>query len=100
MRIHLSATTVVLLLGLYLGLTWAQWALLALTVGFVLVGEMFNTVAEAAMDAVAPRFHPLVKTAKDVAAGAVLVTALIAVVVGLLILGPPLWAKLAQLLNP
>ncbi len=100
MRIHLSATVAVLLVGLYLGLTWAQWALLALTIGFVLVAEMFNTVAEAAMDAVAPRFHPLVKTAKDVAAGAVLLTALVATIVGLLILGPPLWAALSQLLGP
>jgi diacylglycerol kinase len=100
MRIHLSATALVLLLGLYLELSWAQWALLVLTIGFVLVAEMFNTVAEAAMDAVAPRFHPLVKTAKDVAAGAVLVTAIVATTVGLLVLGPPLWAELSQLLTP
>jgi diacylglycerol kinase len=100
MRIHLAVTALVLLMGLCLELTWAQWALLALTIGFVLVAEMFNTVAEAAMDAVAPRFHPLVKTAKDVAAGAVLLTALVATVVGLLILGPPLWARLSQLFSP
>jgi diacylglycerol kinase len=100
MRIHLSATAVVLLVGLYLELTWMQWALLVLTIGFVLVSEMFNTVAEAAMDAAAPRFHPLVKTAKDVAAGAVLLTALVALIVGLLVLGPPLWAKLGRLLSP
>lgn len=100
MRIHLSVTAVVLLAGLYLGLTRAQWAVLVLTIGFVLVAEMFNTVAEAAMDAVAPRFHPLVKTAKDVAAGAVLLTALVATTVGLLILGPPLWAELSRLLTP
>jgi diacylglycerol kinase len=99
MRIHLSTTAVVLLAGLYLRLTWVQWALLALAIGFVLVAEMFNTVAEAAMDAVAPRFHPLVKTAKDVAAGAVLLTALVALIVGLLILGPPLWAELSRMLK-
>jgi len=99
MRIHLSVTAVVLLLGIYLQLTWANWALLALTIGFVLVAEMFNTVAEAALDAAAPGFHPLVKTAKDVAAGAVLLTALISLIVGLLILGPPLWAKISALLG-
>jgi probable rRNA maturation factor len=99
MRIHLSVAVAVLLLGLYLQLTWTEWALLALTIGFVLVAEMFNTVAEAALDAAAPSFHPLVKTAKDVAAGAVLLTALISLVVGLLILGPPLWAKIGLLLG-
>jgi diacylglycerol kinase (ATP) len=95
MRIHLAVAAVVIAMGLYLGLEWTQWAVLALTMGFVLVAEMFNTVAEAALDASTPYYHPLVKIAKDVAAGAVLVTALVAVCVGLLILGPPLWERVA-----
>jgi diacylglycerol kinase len=99
MRIQLSVLAAVLVLGLYLGLTWLQWAVLALTSGFVLVAEMFNTVAEAALDAATPHYHPLVKVAKDVAAGAVLLTAVIAVGVGLLVLGPPLWHKLGLLLG-
>ena len=49
----------------------------------------------AALDAATPYYHPLVKTAKDVAAGAVLLTALLSIAVGLLILGPPLCAKIA-----
>jgi diacylglycerol kinase len=98
MRIHLAIACAVLVLGLYLELQWIEWAVLALTIGFVLVAEMFNTVAEAAMDAATPYYHPLVKTAKDVAAGAVLLTAIAAVLVGLLILGPPLWAKVAPLM--
>jgi diacylglycerol kinase (ATP) len=49
-------------------------------------------VAEAALDAATPYYHPLVKIAKDVAAGAVLVCSLISVGVGLLVLGPPLWS--------
>lgn len=95
MRIHLSVSVVVLALGLYVGLDWTQWAVLALTIGAVLIAELFNTVAEAALDAATPYYHPLVKVAKDVAAGAVLLTALLSVLVGLLILGPPLWAKVA-----
>ena len=95
MRIHLAVAAVVIALGLYLGLEWTQWAVLALTMGFVWVAEMFNTVAEAAMDAATPYYHPLVQIAKDVAAGAVLVTALVSVCVGLLILGPPLWERVA-----
>jgi probable rRNA maturation factor len=99
MRIHLSVAIIVVFLGFYLQLAWTSWALLALTIEFVLVAEMFNTVAEAALDAAAPSFHPLVKTAKDVAAGAVLLSALISAIVGLLILGPPLWAKISLLLG-
>lgn len=100
MQIHLALAAAVFVLGLYLGLGWVQWALLALTSGFVLVAEMFNTMAEAAMDAAMPYRHPLVKVAKDVAAGAVLITAMIAVVVGLLVLGPPLWSKAIRWLVP
>lgn len=93
MRIHLGVAASVAVLGIYLKLGSMQWAVLGLTIGFVLVAEMFNTVSEAAMDAATPYYHPLVKVAKDVAAGAVLITAIISVAVGLLILGPPLWNK-------
>ena len=99
MRIHLSISAAVLVLGLYVGLDWTQWAVLVLTIGAVLIAELFNTVAEAALDAATPYYHPLVKIAKDVAAGAVLLTALLSVMVGLLILGPPLYAKLAAWLE-
>lgn len=100
MRIHLSVTVVVVVLGLYVGLDWTQWAVLILTIGAVLIAELFNTVAEAALDATTPYYHPLVKIAKDVAAGTVLLTALFSVLVGLLILGPPLCLKLAAWLEP
>jgi diacylglycerol kinase len=99
MRIHLSVTVAVLALGLYLGLGWMQWAVLALTIGAVLIAELFNTVAEAALDAAAPTYHPLVEIAKDVAAGAVLLTALVSIIVGLLILGPPLWTRIGAWLE-
>lgn len=97
MRIQLSVGLAVVVLGLYLELGWVEWALLVLTTGFVLVAEMFNTVAEAAMDAAAPYYHPLVRVAKDVAAGAVLLTAGVSILVGLLVLGPPLWSKVVAL---
>ena len=100
MRIHLSVTIAVLTLGLYVRLDWTQWAVLALTIGAVLIAELFNTVAEAALDAATPYYHPLVKIAKDVAAGAVLLTALLSILVGLLILGPPLGLKIAAWLEP
>ena len=54
---------------------------------------MLNTVAETLVDLISPGYHPLAKTIKDVTAAAVLLGAIVAVVVGLLILGPPLWAR-------
>jgi diacylglycerol kinase len=99
MRIHLSVSVAVLALGLYVGLGWTQWAVLVLTIGAVLIAELFNTVAEAALDAATPYYHPLIKIAKDVAAGAVLLTALLSILVGLLILGPPLYTRVASWLE-
>ena len=96
MRIHLSAAVAVIALGLYLGLDWLQWAVLCLAIGFVIVAEMFNTVAEAALDAATANYHPLVKVAKDAAAGAVLVTAIVSFIVGLLVLGPLLLFKITS----
>ena len=94
-RIHLAIAAGAIALGLWLGLSYTEWAVLALTIGFVLVSEMLNTVAETLVDLVSPGYHPLAKVIKDVTAAAVLLGAIIAVVVGLLILGPPLWVRLS-----
>lgn len=96
-RIHVSIALVVVILGLWLGLSYTQWAIIVLTIGLVLAAEAFNTVAEAAVDLATAEFHPLAKIAKDVAAGAVLMVAITAVIVGILILGPPLWRELLAL---
>jgi diacylglycerol kinase (ATP) len=93
-RIHLSVATAVVAVGLWLGLSRTEWAIIVLTIGLVLSAEAFNTVAEAAVDLATAEYHPLAKVAKDVAAGAVLLMAIAAVIVGLLILGPPLWRAL------
>jgi diacylglycerol kinase len=98
-RIHLAITTLVVLLGLWLRLSWGEWAILALTIALVLMAEMFNTVAETAIDMATNHFHPLAKIAKDVAAGAVLIMAIIAVIVGALILGPHLIDRLQPILR-
>lgn len=89
-RIHTLATVVVAVLGALLGLSGVEWAVLALTVTMVLAAEMVNTVVEAAVDLASPGLHPLAKVAKDVAAGAVLVTAMGAVVVGVCVFVPHL----------
>ena len=89
-QIHLGIATTIVILGLTLKLTRTEWAILMLTTGFVWATEMLNTVAEAAMNYATTDFNPQVKIVKDVAAGAVLIAAITAVIVGLLILGPPL----------
>lgn len=89
-QIHLGSALGIFTLGLFLRLSLLEWAVIVLTMGFVLAAEMMNTVAEAAMDYLTTEFHPQVKIVKDVAAGAVLIAALTAVMVGLLILGPRL----------
>jgi diacylglycerol kinase (ATP) len=93
-RIHLAVALVVVALGLWLNLSYTEWAVIVLTIGLVLAAEAFNTVAEAAVDLATAERHPLARIAKDVAAGAVLLMAITAVLVGLLILGPPLWRTL------
>ena len=89
-RIHLAVATAVVLMGLWLGVSETEWAILVLTIGVVLTAEALNTVAEAAVDLATMEYHPLAKVAKDVAAGAVLLMAIAAAIVGFLILGPPL----------
>ena len=97
MPIHLVIAAGVIGLGVWLGLSTTQWAVLALTIGSVLAAELLNSSLEVVVDMVSPDYHPLAKRAKDVAAGAVLLAAMVSVLVGLLILGPPLWAQLMRL---
>jgi len=92
--IHATATVCVVALGLWLSLSRIEWAILALTIGLVWMAEFINTALEAVVDLASPDIHPLAKVGKDVGAAAVLVAAFTSVVVGSLILGPTLWARL------
>jgi diacylglycerol kinase (ATP) len=96
MRSHFVAALVVLLAALFLGVSPIEFALLALSILFVLFAELINTAVEAVVDLVSPGFHPLAKTAKDTAAGAVLIAACGAGIMGYLILAKyilPLYGK-------
>jgi len=84
----------VVFLAAWLKLSLIEWALLAVTIGIVWLAEFLNTSIEAIVDLVSPQRHPLAKVSKDVGAAAVLITAVSAVVVGILLLGPPLWGKI------
>lgn len=96
MRIHFIAALAVLLSVLFLQVSPIEFALLALSILFVLFAELINTAVEAMVDLVSPGFHPLAKTAKDTAAGAVLIAACGAGIMGYLILAKyilPLYGK-------
>jgi diacylglycerol kinase len=82
--------------GWWVGIGRVEWAILAITIAIVLIVEGLNTAIEAAIDLAMPEVHPLAKTAKDVAAGMVLVASIMAIVVGLLILGPGVWNRLVK----
>jgi diacylglycerol kinase (ATP) len=88
--IHAVATLLVIAAGLWLRLSAADWCWIVLAVVSVWTAEALNTAFEFLADVASPDFHPTVAKAKDVAAGAVLVTAVGAVVIGLLVLGPRL----------
>ena len=85
MQLHVAAGALALVMGLALNLTRLELLAIVLAVSLVFVAEMFNTALEAAIDAVITDYHPLVKVAKDVAAGAVLVAAVNATAVAYLV---------------
>lgn len=95
--IHSLASLAVLSLGLWLGLPSRDWAVLVLVIAMVWAAEFFNTSIEAVVDLASPVRHPLAKVGKDVGAAAVLIAAGAAVLVGLLILGPPLYERILVL---
>jgi diacylglycerol kinase (ATP) len=86
--IHAAATMAVVAVGLSFGLTRAEWCWIVLAVISVWTAEALNTAFEFLTDMASPQFHPLAAKAKDVAAGAVLITAVGSVMIGLLVLGP------------
>jgi diacylglycerol kinase len=86
--LHFIATIIVVAAGFYYHITDMQWITLLLVIGLVWITEMLNTVLEKVMDHVAPDYHPRVKWIKDVAAGAVLIAAIIAIIIGAIIFIP------------
>jgi|SRR5579883_1255271 diacylglycerol kinase len=90
-RVHLAAAIIVTITGILLRVSALEFALLYVAIAGVFIAEMFNTVIEICVDLAKPEYHPLARIAKDVAAGAVLLSALLAVVIGLFVLGPHVW---------
>jgi diacylglycerol kinase len=87
-RVHLLAAALVCATGVVVDLSRAEWVGVVVAITLVLSAEAFNTALEQLADAVHPELHPGVGRAKDVAAAAVLITALGAAVIGLLVFVP------------
>lgn len=88
MKIHIAVAVLVVVCGFVFSISMTEWLFCLLCIGLVFGMEMMNTAIENVVDLVSPEYHYLAGKAKDIAAGAVLITAIISVIVGLLIFFP------------
>lgn len=96
MKAHAAISAAVCVAGIAFGVTPVEWAVLVLTIGLVVQAEVMNTAVEAVVDKASPELHPLARVAKDCAAGAVVVSAITAVIVGAVIFVPRIAALVRQ----
>jgi len=97
MRIHLTVTLLVIAFGWILRISTTEWLFCLLCFGLVFTAEMVNTAIEEMVDLVSPQQNKLAGKAKDIAAGAVLVSAIISACIGLIIFIPKLWTLILSL---
>jgi len=96
MRIHLSIAVIVFIMSWLLSISMDDLTRIVFAVSFVLFAEMVNTAVEKTVDLFMSTYHPLAKIAKNVAAGAVLIAAVNAVIVGIIVFGKPLFDVLSR----
>lgn len=96
--IHALASIVTVTMAIWLDLGLHEWAMLIIVIAMVWTAEFLNTALEIVVDLASPDLHPLARVGKDVGAAGVLIAASTAVIIGILIMGPPLLAKVQQLL--
>ncbi|OGM31503.1 hypothetical protein A2630_03715 [Candidatus Woesebacteria bacterium RIFCSPHIGHO2_01_FULL_44_10] len=90
-RIHSVIALVVLVAAAVLGFNYLEWLILLLVIYFVLILELINTVLEKIVDLASPEINPQAKAAKDISAAAVLFSAVLAIVAGLVLFIPKIW---------
>ena len=90
-RVHVVIACLAIAMGIVLHISAVEFAMIFVAISSVFIAEMFNTVIELCVDLASPEYNQLAEVAKDVAAGAVLLSAMLAVVIGLFVLGPHLW---------
>lgn len=94
LKVHFAAAVIVIIAGVCFRLPLRDLALLLAIIALVITAELINTALEAAVDLVTPEWHRLAKAAKDAAAGAVLVAAAFAVLIGILLFYEPVISAL------
>lgn len=85
--IQVTLLTCAVLLGFYFNITQLEWVMLVFAGGLVLAAEAFNTAIEIDIDPTSPEYHPYARDTKDVSAGAVLISAFTALIIGVIIFG-------------
>jgi diacylglycerol kinase (ATP) len=95
--IHAVVSVAVILVSFWLQIVPRDWAVIVMAIALVWTAEFLNTALEAVVDLASPHQHYLAKVGKDVGAAAVLIAAFSAALIGLLVLGPPLWNRLQVL---
>jgi diacylglycerol kinase len=83
-------------LGFVLHISGVEWVLIIFTIGFVILAETINTAIEIDINLTSPEYHPYARDTKDVAAGAVLITAIMSTIVGLIIFLPKILVLLQK----
>lgn len=89
-RIHFIITIAIIVLSIILRISLIEWGLVFLTMALVWITESFNTVYERLFDLVDPNVNPIIKIGKDVSAAAVLISAIVSIIIGILIFVPRL----------
>jgi diacylglycerol kinase (ATP) len=87
MWIHLAATIIVILAGIYKHITSSDWCFIIIAIGLVWISEAFNTAMERLCNVVTKDLHPIIKQVKDISAAAVLIAAIIAILIGSFVFG-------------
>ena len=93
-KFHFVAAIAAVLLGLFLRISEAEWAVLFLVIGLVLVAEMFNTVVELMIRMTTQEHNKLARQLLDISAGAVLLSSIVSIIVGVVIFGGRLYGRL------
>lgn len=97
MKLHSLAALIVALMAWIAGVDTLSWAVLLLCIGLVVSLELMNSALERLSNRVTMEIDPVIRDAKDMSAAAVLTASIFAAIVGLILLGPPLWARIMEL---
>ena len=87
-KVHSISALAAVLLGYWLNIETNDWLWICLAIGLVLISELFNTALEVLVDLVSPEYHPKAGAVKDLSAAAVLITAALAIAIGLMVFLP------------